>query len=167
MKRFLVLATAMASMVLVVPVASAAPPTMSITGGATAIQPASGGDIVRTVGFNAIQDSAGDWKGQVQIKDLTTTGTLLAQFHGRVTCAQETTSVAAGGQGWEIRFLVTKGKGSFGFLEGSHQSIYIQDDDISGDQLDFPINFAGAACGLSDDVVVWDAVVQGSIAVHA
>ena len=34
MKRFLVLATAMASMVLVVPVASAAPPTMSITGGA-------------------------------------------------------------------------------------------------------------------------------------
>ena len=168
MRRILVLATTLALMLLAVPIASAAPKGVVITGGSTTFipdAPGSSDGFHRTVGFNAHQNRDGSWKGQVQVKDLSTNGTLLGQFHGSVVCAQETTTVADS-QGWEIRFDAVNGKGVFGFLAGNNQSLFVQDDP-GGDQIDLVLGFGGdTLCGLNDGAASWDPVTNGQIKVH-
>ena len=171
MRRTLVFAAVLVMTAAITPAAIAKGPTVLITGGGTSENAGLGADTIRTIGFNAQEDSDGTFKGQVQVKNVSTlNGETLNQLHGKVVCIAPTNGVVAGGEGWEIRFQITKAKG--GFLTpkvDQYTSVYVQDLD-GGDFIDDVDSLAtrgNELCGLNDDLVVWDSVIHGNITVRS
>lgn len=170
MKRIFVLVAVLAISAVIAPAAIADGPVVSITGGGTSENNGLGAGTVRTIGFTAHENPDGTFEGQVQVKNVTNTGTTLSRIHGDVVCIAPT-SGAPGGEGWEIRYQVTKVKG--GFLspsEGDYLSVYVQD--LAGGDLIDEIDIPGATgrdnenCGLHDDLVEWDSLIGGAIQVR-
>lgn len=166
MRRMLLPAAVMAILLVAMPAASASAPAVLITGGGTSYNSLLGPDVTRTIGFVAAESVDGSVKGQVQVKNVSDlNGETLSQLHGEVVCISETSGVADG-DGWEIRFRVTKSAG--GFLNpqpGQYVSVYVQDLE-SGDMID-DVDSLGTrtnpACGLNDGLVEWDDVINGDI----
>ena len=170
MRRTFVFAAVMTLAMALAPVAHAGQPAVSITGGGTSDNILGlGGE--RTAGFNAHLEADGTARGQVQMKTVLESGLLMQQIHGSVTCIAAT-SGATGGDGWEIRFEITKSKGLLAFLfpVGKHMSLFVRDEP-AGDQIDD--FFAGGAfgdlttCGHFDSEIKWESVNHGDVKVRS
>lgn len=169
MKRTLVLAAVLAMTALMVPVASAAGPVLSIVGHSTSadIGSPAGGERIATISVREAAD--GSIKGHVSIRVvIAATGAIFSTTRGDVVCI-EPTSGAPGGEGYEIRYLITKAGGGAALPTGSYRSLFVRDD-AAGDQTDEVPNFGflgDPTCGITDlvSIIDWDDVVKGSVTV--
>ena len=172
MKRILVFVAVMTMTALLVPAASAAGPILSITGGGTSENATFGPGTVRTVGFTAREYADDTFKGQVQVKNVLSNGVTISKVHGEVVCILKTSDVISGGQGYEIRYRITKSSGGGRLPPGSFKSLYVQDNP-AGDQVgdNFSVDRNDPDCGLTINFGVpfnfaWDAALSGEICVH-
>ena len=165
MKRILV-PIAMVALLIIAAVPAAGSSHPIIKGSGVAQNDNSGVFPVGTVGiggFNA-DTKEGVAKGKVKFQTEYPRGTVLSQLQGRVVCYEWTTGVPAGGQGWEIRFVVISSSGTYAVPVGKYGSIYVQDNGKTGDMIDETFdNPDDPNCGQSDASVGWEAMLEGGI----
>ena len=165
MKRIFVLAAVMSMTALMALAASAAPGDLSLKGGGDSINSSFfGAD--RTMNFSAQLKADGSVKGHVKVNNVDPiNGAIVSKVHGDVVCIVATIGVPAGGQGYEIRYKFKNASG--GLALGPYASLYVQD--LPGGDLVAEINLSANSsmedCGLSDALVVWEAVTRGKITV--
>ena len=168
MKRILVLVAVMTMTALMAPAASAKPSELKISGGGVVspdTDPAPIGFPVggeRHASFTARLDADGNANGHVNIKIvIPENGSVFSTVRGDVVNVCE----MPGSDGYEIRYLVTKGGGLA--FPGLYDSLYVRDDP-AGDQTNQVLNLVGLTnmdCGTIDGSVGWDDVTKGDIRV--
>ena len=150
-----------------VPAASAAPAGFSIKGSSSTFDVGHPFEGERTSSVNVRQEADGSFKGHVNITvTITPNGSTYSKTHGDVVCIEATSGVS-GGDGYEVRYVVTKASGGAAVAVGRFDSIFVRDD-AAGDQTDqvFPVaNWLDDSCGLSDGSVDWDDSVKGDLKV--
>ncbi len=170
-RQVLVLAVVLAVAILALPVAGGAAPAggVSVNGGGVAQNNNSGlGDLLVSGGFDA-KDFGNGVTGQLQFKSVdAATGALIARIHGMAVCIRETTGVVAGGQGWELRFVITNATGPFAPPPGLFFSAFVQDNPGGIDLVDESFDdLFNPFCGDNDDDVSWEPLLHGNITVHS
>ena len=111
MKRILVVVAVMTMSALMVPAASATPAGFSIKGSSSTFDVGHPFEGERTSSVNVRQQADGSFKGHVNITvTITPNGSTYSKTHGDVVCI-EPTSCVSGGDGYKVRYVVTKASG--------------------------------------------------------
>ena len=170
MKRILVVGAVMTVITALI-VAPAAAGGSSIGGKVTSTDLGSPAGGERTVNVNVRQASDGSWRGHVSAKVvIASNGAIISNVRGDVVCVEPV------GDGWEIRYQITKASGGAPLPQGSYESLFVRDDP-AGDQIDQVAITQGHPtvtnpdCGLDGqlgliDHIVWETVIKGDIRVR-
>ena len=168
MKRLIAFVSTMLLWMTLGGLASAAPAVFTIGGHSTSgdIGNPAGGE--RTVGLNVRQAADGSLSGSVSVKVTAANGAAYSSVRGEIICIRQAIE-APGGDGWEVRYRITRAGSGAALPPGSYESLFVRDDP-AGDQTaqvanTLPEVIADPSCGRADLVpnVVWDDVIKGDI----
>ena len=137
MKTLIKLATVALVAIALTGVAVAGKPTVIINGGGIALNENGGfgPGVLAVGGFSAKVKKNGAATGSIQSKIVSADGVTLGSIHGLVMCVMNigpTHNAGFSGDVWEVRFMVTIGRGVGFGLVGSYGSLFVLDGGSPG-----------------------------------